>query len=87
MRLLFEGVESRRTPEWEVEAMEKTDKAFSSTLVFTQNQERLACWNCAFFVVSFDQVVAQGDRQQQPRIGHQAVIIKGNVDAVGLRRW
>ena len=32
------------------------------------------------------QVVAQGDRQQQPRIGHQAVIIKGNVDAVGLRR-
>ena len=32
------------------------------------------------------QVVGQGDRQQQPRIGHQAVIIKGNVDAVGLRR-
>ena len=32
------------------------------------------------------QVVGQGDRQQQPRIGHQAVIIKGNVDAVGVRR-
>ena len=28
-----------------------------------------------------------GDRQQQPRIGHQAVIIKGNVDAVGVLQW
>ena len=33
------------------------------------------------------QVVGQGDRQQQPRIGHQAVIIKGNVDAVGVLKW
>ena len=32
------------------------------------------------------QMLAQRGWQQQPRIGHQAVIIKGNVDAVGVRR-
>ena len=32
------------------------------------------------------QVLGQRDRKEQPRIGHQAVIIKGNVDAVGVRR-
>ena len=33
------------------------------------------------------QVVGQGHRQDQPSIGHQAVVIKGDVDAVGALRW
>ena len=33
------------------------------------------------------QVLGQGDRKDQPSIGHQAVIIKGNVDAVGMVKW
>ena len=32
------------------------------------------------------QVVGQGHRQDQPSIGHQAVVIKGNVDAIGAFR-
>ena len=33
------------------------------------------------------QALGQGDRQEQPGIGHQAMIIKGNLDAVGALRW
>ena len=33
------------------------------------------------------QVQGQRGRQDQPGIGHQAVIIKGNLDAVGALRW
>ena len=33
------------------------------------------------------QVVGQGHRQDQPSVGHQAVVIKGDVDAVGALRW
>ena len=33
------------------------------------------------------QVVAQGDRQDQSGIGHQAVIVEGDVAAVGLLQW
>ena len=33
------------------------------------------------------QVLGEGDRQDQPSIGHQAVVVEGNVDAVGLLRW
>ena len=33
------------------------------------------------------QMMDQGDRQQQSGIGYQAVVIKGNVDAVGALRW
>ena len=33
------------------------------------------------------QALGQGDRQEQPSIGHQTVISKGNLDAVGLLRW
>ena len=33
------------------------------------------------------QVVGQGDRQQQPGIGRQAVIVEGNVDAVWVVVW
>ena len=42
--------------------------------------------NVAVHQVTLAHHLGQGDRHQQPRIGHQAVIIKGNVDAVGLRR-
>ena len=37
--------------------------------------------------LALPQVVGQGDRQKQPRIGHQAVIVKGDMDAVGLLVW
>ena len=33
------------------------------------------------------QMMGQGDRKQQPGIGHQAVIIKGNLDAVRVVAW
>ena len=33
------------------------------------------------------QVVGQGDRQQQSGIGYQAMIVEGDVDAVGLLAW
>ena len=33
------------------------------------------------------QVLGEGDRKEQPSIGHQAVVVEGDVDAVGLLRW
>ena len=33
------------------------------------------------------QVMGQGDRKQQPRIGHQAVVVEGDMDAVRLLAW
>ena len=41
------------------------------------------------FVHQFTQTQAQGEAggQQQPGIGHQAVIVKGDVDAVGALKW
>ena len=33
------------------------------------------------------QMAGQSNRKDQPSIGHQAVVIEGNVDAVGLLRW
>ena len=33
------------------------------------------------------QAQGQGGRQQQPGIGHQAVVVEGDVDAVGGLRW
>ena len=33
------------------------------------------------------QVICQSDRQQQSSIGHQAMVVEGNADAVGLLRW
>ena len=33
------------------------------------------------------QVQGQGGRQEQPGIGHQAVVVKGDVDAVGVVAW
>ena len=33
------------------------------------------------------QVMGQRDRQKQSGVGHQAVIVEGDLDAVGLLRW
>ena len=33
------------------------------------------------------QVLGEGHREQQPSIGHQAVVVKRDLDAVGIVRW
>ena len=33
------------------------------------------------------QVLGEGDRKEQPSIGHQAVVIKGDLDPVGVVAW
>ena len=33
------------------------------------------------------QMMGQSDRKDQPGIGHQAVVIEGDVDAVGMVKW
>ena len=33
------------------------------------------------------QVLGEGDRKKQPSIGHQAVVVEGDVDAVGVVAW
>ena len=33
------------------------------------------------------QVLGQGDRKEQPSIGHQAVVVKGELGAVGMVKW
>ena len=33
------------------------------------------------------QVMGEGDREEQPGIGHQAVVIKGDLDVVGVVAW
>ena len=33
------------------------------------------------------QVASQGDREDQPGIGHQAVVVEGDLDAVGVVAW
>ena len=33
------------------------------------------------------QVVDPSDRKQQSSIGHQAAVIKGDLDVVGLLKW
>ena len=48
---------------------------------------RISQVNMVVHQLAQSQVVGQGDRQQQSGIGYQAVIIKGNVDAIGAFRW
>ena len=33
------------------------------------------------------QVLGQGDRKDQPCIGHQTVVVKGDLDPVGMVKW
>ena len=33
------------------------------------------------------QVLGQGDRKDQPGIGHRAVVVEGDLNAVGLLKW
>ena len=40
--------------DWQIEAEEKAEKAVATQRVYTQGGEQLQCWNCAFFVVAFD---------------------------------
>ena len=48
---------------------------------------RVSQANVAIHQLTQSQMMGQGDGQKQPRIGHQSLIIKGNVDAVGLLAW
>ena len=36
---------------------------------------------------SSPKMMGQSDRKDQPSIGHQAMIVEGNVDAVGVLKW
>ena len=33
------------------------------------------------------QVLGEGDRKEQPSIGHQAVVVKGDLDPVWVVAW
>ena len=33
------------------------------------------------------QVPGQGGRKEQPSVGHQAVVVEGDTDAVGVAAW
>ena len=33
------------------------------------------------------QVLGEGDREEQPYIGHQAVVVEGDLNAVGMVKW
>ena len=33
------------------------------------------------------QVLGEGDRKDQPSVGHQAVVSKGDLEAVGVDAW
>ena len=33
------------------------------------------------------QVLGEGDRKEQPSIGHQAVVVEGDLNAVGMVKW
>ena len=33
------------------------------------------------------QVLGEGDRKEQPSIGHQAVVVEGDLDTVGVIQW
>ena len=43
--------------------------------------------NMAIHQLAQTQVMGQRDRQKQSGVGHQAVIVEGDLDAVGLLRW
>ena len=43
--------------------------------------------NVAVNQATQSQMLGQSDRQDQPGIGHQAMTIKGDLDAVGLLEW
>ena len=33
------------------------------------------------------QVLGEGNREEQPGIGHQAVVVEGDLNAVGMVKW
>ena len=48
---------------------------------------RISQINAALHQLAQSQMMGQRDRQDQPSIGHQAMIVEGDLDAVGLLRW
>ena len=48
---------------------------------------RISQVNMAVHQLAQSQVVGQSDRQDQSSIGHQAVVVKGDLDAVGVVAW
>ena len=48
---------------------------------------RISQVNVAVHQFTQTQMVGQGERQEQSGIGHQTVIIEGDVDAVGAAQW
>ena len=48
---------------------------------------RTAQVNMAVHQLTQSQMAGQGHRQEQPGIGHQAMIVEGDVHAVGTLKW
>ena len=48
---------------------------------------RISQINVAVHQFTQTQALGQGDRKEQPGIGHQAVVVEGDADAVGVLKW
>ena len=48
---------------------------------------RISQVNIVVHQLAQSQMMGQSDRKDQPSIGHQAMIVEGNVDAVGVLKW
>ena len=48
---------------------------------------RISQVNMAVHQLAQSQMMGQSYRKDQPSIGHQAMIVEGNVDAVGVLKW
>ena len=48
---------------------------------------RISQVNIVVHQLAQSQMMGQGHRQEQPSIGHQAMIVEGHVDAIGALRW
>ena len=43
--------------------------------------------SCTSAHIGQAQVPGQGGRKEQPSVGHQAVVVEGDTDAVGVAAW
>ena len=48
---------------------------------------RISQVNMVVHQLAQSQMMGQSDRKDQPSIGHQATIVEGDVDAVGVLKW
>ncbi len=53
----------------------------------TRSNRRISYVNVAFHQSAQPQMVGQGDQQEQAGVGHQAAVVEGDMDAVGLLAW